>query len=109
MKDCLNLQLTQFYFFKKFHDPESRIVKFQLAKSVTSSGLNYEESQAASSNADFSNKINILFREMRESNYWFIIISETKLGDREECKKFINESDQLKKILGSISSKLKRK
>ena len=46
---------------------------------------------------------------MRESNYWFIILSETKLGDREECKKFINESDQLKKILGSISSKLKRK
>jgi hypothetical protein len=43
---------------------------------------------------------------MRESNYWFRVLSETKLGDQNECKEFIEESEELKKILGAISSKL---
>ncbi len=87
--------------------PENKIVKYQLTKSSTSSGANYEESQAASSRADFSNKTKISFKEMRESNYWFRVLSETGLGDPKECKRFIEESEELKKIIGSISSKLR--
>ena len=48
---------------------EFTVVRYQLAKSSTSSGANYEESQAGSSKADFNNKVRISLREMRESNY----------------------------------------
>jgi four helix bundle protein len=48
---------------------ETGIIKYQLTKSSTSSGANYEEAQAASSKADFINKVNISLKEMRESNY----------------------------------------
>ncbi|MCH8318411.1 MAG: four helix bundle protein [Bacteroidetes bacterium] len=36
---------------------ETNVLKYQLTKAATSSGANYEESQAASSNADFKNKV----------------------------------------------------
>jgi four helix bundle protein len=49
---------------------EFEVIKYQLAKSATSLGANYEESQAASSRADFGNKICILLKELRETNYW---------------------------------------
>ncbi len=35
------------------NDPESKLIRFQLGKSATSIGANYEESQAGSSKADF--------------------------------------------------------
>ncbi|MFZ0454850.1 MAG: four helix bundle protein [Ignavibacteriaceae bacterium] len=112
-KNDLNERLFNFavdtiLFLQKIKNtPESKIIKYQLTKSSTSSGANYEESQAASSRADFSNKIKIFLKEMRESNYWFRVLCETKLGDQNECKGFIEESEELKKILGAISSKLK--
>ena len=37
----------------------AEVVKYQLAKSATSSGANFEESQAGSSKADFNNKVRI--------------------------------------------------
>ncbi|MBK7499306.1 MAG: four helix bundle protein [Ignavibacteriales bacterium] len=87
--------------------PEFNVVRYQLSKSATSSGANYEESQAGSSKADFNNKVRIALREMRESNYWLRIIKET-LNDIERVNALdllLDESDQLKKILGSIVSK----
>ena len=64
-----------------------------------------EEAQAASSRADFKNKITISLREMRESNYWLKIFEALDLGDKETVIYLVNESCELKKILGSISSK----
>ncbi|WP_294220204.1 four helix bundle protein [uncultured Chryseobacterium sp.] len=51
------------------NDPESKLIRFQLGKSATSIGANYEESQAGSSKADFKNKVKIALREARESNF----------------------------------------
>ncbi|MEA2076985.1 MAG: four helix bundle protein [Candidatus Marinimicrobia bacterium] len=67
--------------------PEFKVIRHQLAKSATSSGVNYEESQAGSSKADFTNKIRISLREMRESNYWLRII-----------KSITKKTKQLKRI-----------
>jgi len=89
------------------HGKEYDVIKYQLTKSATSSGANYEEAQAASSKLDFKNKINISLREMRESSYWLKIIERIYPSDKglDQLKK---ESEELKKILGSISSKFKR-
>ena len=83
---------------------EFSVIRYQLAKSSTSSGANYEEAQAGSSRADFNNKTRIALKEMRESNYWLKIISAT-LPDKlknEELTYLVDESGQLKNILGSI-------
>ena len=86
---------------------EYQIIVYQLTKSATSSGANYEESQSASSKADFKNKINISLKEMRESNYWLRIISAIS-NESNEIKYLIRESEELKKILGSIVSKVSK-
>jgi four helix bundle protein len=85
------------------YSPENKTLRTQLSKSACSSGANYEESQAGSSQADFSNKVKISLREMRESNFWLRIIkSTTKEIDSKEIEYLIAESTELKKILGSI-------
>ena len=86
---------------------ESNVFKYQLTKSSSSSGANYEEAQAASSKADFKHKILLSLREMRESNYWLRIFKELSLGDKIKCEYLVKESDELKRILGAIASKLK--
>ncbi len=87
---------------------EYRIIKYQLIKSSSSSGANYEEAQGASSRKDFKNKIFISLKEMRESNYWMKIIERVNKDRKliDEIKNIKTESEELKKILGAIASKL---
>jgi four helix bundle protein len=79
------------------------VIKFQLTKSATSCGANYEEAQAACSRADFLNKVRISLKEMRESNYWLRILSDLELKNKKEIESLVTESVELKNILGSIS------
>jgi four helix bundle protein len=88
------------------YSPENKTIRTQLSKSACSSGANYEESQGGSSKADFSNKVRISLREMRESNYWLRIIKRTVNEVNEKHLDFlIKESAELKSILGSIVQK----
>ena len=86
---------------------EINIVKVQLSKSSTSIGANYEESQAGSSKADFRNKIRISLREARETNYWLRIIKELEITENVELPKLLQESLEIKNILGAILNKTK--
>ncbi len=88
-------------------EPEFNNIRFQLSKSSSSSGANYEEAQAASSKPDFLYKIEISLKEMRESNYWLRLIRATIDFEGElknELSYLIDESAELKRILGRISS-----
>jgi len=117
MKNDLNDRLFLFAinvlkFLQKLPNvSEYKIIRYQLAKSCTSAGANYEEAQAGSSKADFNNKVRISLREMRESNYWLRIIkgilSQNNIDD--ELASLIRESDELKKILGTIVTKTNKK
>jgi len=106
----LNFAIRCLKFIRILSDTvEYKVIKYQLAKSSTSSGANYEESQAGSSKADFNNKVRISLREMRESNYWLRIIKAMDdFSNSEELKWLINESNELKKILGSIVQKTRK-
>lgn len=88
------------------YSKETDIIKNQLVRSATSSPANYEEAQAASSRADFKSKINISLREMRESNFWLRILEDLQVGDSLQINKLKGESEELKRILGSICSKV---
>jgi four helix bundle protein len=84
--------------------PEVNVITYQLIKSSSSTAANYEEAQAAVSKADFSNKIGIALKEKRESNFWIRLI--IAIGNNNEPWQILEkESEELKKILGSIYSK----
>jgi len=88
--------------------PEYKVIVYQVVKASTSSGANYEESQAAVSTADFANKVGIALKEMRESHYWIRIIIAI-LEHHTIWIPLEKEADELKRILGSIYSKSSRK
>jgi four helix bundle protein len=107
-----NFAVKAIKFLRKLPEStEFKVIRYQLSKSSTSSGANYEEAQAASSTADFIYKVEIAYREMRESNYWLRIIqATTNRRDEEfanELKTLLNESTELKLILASIIIKAK--
>jgi four helix bundle protein len=49
----------------------------------------------------------IALREIRESNYWLRICAGSNFGEINMNKKLIEESSELKNILGAICSKFK--
>lgn len=107
-KRLFNFAVRTIHFLKTLPDaPEVKVIRYQLIKSSSSAGANYEEAQAGSSKADFTNKVRISLREMRESNYWLRLIkaSVEKTYVINELEWLINESLELKKILGSIVQK----
>ena len=97
--------ITIKYIRKLPNSYDYKVIKYQLTKSSTSSGANYEEAQAGSSRADFSNKTRIALREMRESNYWLRIINGIIEKKDDELLWLIQESKELKNILGTIVQK----
>ena len=86
--------------------PEYQIIRYQLGKSSTSVGANYEEAQAGLSRADFRNKVRISLKEARESNYWLRVIAAMHETSEEEIRFLLKESLELKSILASICNKL---
>ncbi|MDK2788037.1 MAG: hypothetical protein PWP07_1262 [Epulopiscium sp.] len=88
------------------YSPENKTIRTQLSKAACSAGANYEESQSGSSKADFTNKVRISLREMRESNYWLRIIKRTVRDvNQSDLDYLVKESSELKSILGSIVQK----
>lgn len=83
-----------------------KVPRHQLAKSSTSMGANYEESQAAESKKDFIHKIGIVLKETRESNYWLRVINAVSINDndidRKTLNSLLNESLELRKIFSTI-------
>ena len=110
-KRLLNFAIDVIKLLRKLPNTEEyRIIKHQLIKSSTSSGANYEEAQGGSSKADFTNKVRISLKEMRESNYWLKIINGIILDNNtEKYDLLIQESKELKNILGAICVKTERK
>jgi four helix bundle protein len=86
---------------------EYQVISYQLLKSATSVGANYEEAQGAVSKADFSNKVGIALKEIRETNYWIRILIELSEKENTWKEKEI-ESKELMNILGTIKMKTSR-
>ena len=86
---------------------EYQVISYQLLKSATAVGANYEEAQGAVSKADFSNKVGIALKEIRETNYWIRILIELSEKENPWQEKEI-ESKELMNILGTIKMKTSR-
>lgn len=106
-KRTFNFAVDIIQFLKTIpYTKENDVIRYQLAKSGTSIGANYEESQATNSRPDFKHKIGIALKEARETNYWLRIMEKTNIGDLTKVGQLIKESDEIKSILAAIFNKV---
>lgn len=90
------------------YSKENEVIRYQLAKSSTSIGANYEEACGAFSKDDFKYKIGICYKEARESNYWLRIMKAAGISGSKKLDYLIKESFELKKIFASSMTTLRK-
>ena len=74
----------------------------QLLKSGTSIGANIEESVGGSSRKDFVYKLEIAYKEARETRYWLKLLKESGLLENKLAESFIIDCEEIIKILTAI-------
>lgn len=79
----------------------------QLLRSGTSIGANVEEALGGFSKKDFIHKLEIAYREARETNYWLRLFKESNLLENKIADSFINDCAELLKLLTTILKSLK--
>jgi len=105
-KRLLDFAISTLKFLTTLQDrKEFEVIKYQLSKSATSIGANYEESQTSTFN-EFLHKIRVALREANESSYWLKIIEALDIADQDQVKTLLMESQEIGKILGAIASKM---
>lgn len=74
----------------------------QMLRSGTSAGANYREARGAESRADFVHKVQIVVKELRETDFWLRMAVEAKLVSEARLRPLIQETDELTAM--SVSS-----
>ena len=86
-----------------------RDLALQLLRSGTSVGANIEEAIGGSSKRDFIHKLEIAYREARETKYWLRLFKESNLLQLKLAESFISDCDEIIKILTAILNSSKSK
>jgi len=77
----------------------SRYFAGQLMRSSSSAGANYYEACGAESRADFAHKLQIVLKELRETEYWLKLIGRAGLLPAEDISRTAQEADELARII----------
>ena len=87
-----------------------RHVKGQLLRSGTSPGANYEEACGAESRADFTHKLGIVLKELKESRFWLRVIYRTQKLPPKRVEPLIQECEELCAIIAKsiVTARAKR-
>ncbi len=85
------------------------ILSKQLVRSGTSIGANIEEAIGGQSRKDFYAKINVAYKEARETHYWLRILRDTNYISQKQAVSILADCDELLKIIGSIIRTIKSK
>jgi len=83
------------------------ILSNQLLRCGTSIGANVEEAIGGQSGKDFSSKMNIAYKEARESNYWVRLMSDSEILPKEISGDLLADPDEILRISGSILKTVK--
>ena len=78
------------------------VLSKQFLRSGTSIGANAEEAVGGQSKADFISKISIAYKEARETKYWVRLLQSTNYLDETQAKSFLNDLEEILKIIGAI-------
>jgi four helix bundle protein len=85
------------------------VLSKQFMRSGTAIGALIREADYAESKLDFIHKLHIALKEANETEYWLIILKESKLMSIEEFNVMENENKELLKLLISSIKTLKAK
>ena len=85
------------------------VLSKQLLRSGTSIGANIEEAIGGQSEKDFYAKLTISYKEARETKYWIRLLRDSEYLDKEIANDFLNDLEELLRIIGSIQKTLKVK
>ncbi len=99
---AFSLRIVRLYQRLAKHSELGRILGRQLLRSGTAIGANYQEGQAGQSRKDFINKTAIALKEARETHYWLRLVVGSDLLPPDLVRDLACESEQIKKILGAI-------
>ena len=98
---CLIVRLVQFLHTR---GPVAKALSYQLLKSGTSAGANYEEADDGSSRRDTLAKNRIVLRELKETRFRLRVLRSTGfLGS--EHDPVVNEAAELVRIVATIVRK----
>jgi four helix bundle protein len=92
----------------KQNDVEGALIN-QLLRCGTSVGANVHEAQYAQGTKDFISKFEIALKECNESEYWLELLHETNSINEVEFKSFQKECIELRRMLVSSVTTLKKK
>jgi four helix bundle protein len=76
-----------------------------MLRSGTSIGANIAEANGAISEADFSSKISIAYKECLETKYWLSLLKDTDYVSEKSFESMHTDADEIAKILFSILEK----
>ena len=74
----------------------------QFLRSGTSIGANIEEAIGGSSRKDFVHKLEIAYKEARETRYWLRLLKGSSLLKNKLAESFIKDCEEIIKILTAI-------
>jgi len=95
------------YLYKKLKMQKEFELASQILRSGTSIGANIEEAIGGQSRKDFLHKISISYKEARETKFWLRLLRDTNYLDLETAKTYLNDCEELLRILGSIQKSVR--
>ncbi|MDJ0742702.1 MAG: four helix bundle protein [Xenococcaceae cyanobacterium MO_167.B27] len=78
------------------------IISKQLLRSGTSVGANLAEANGAISEADFSSRVSIAYKEIQETKYWLSLLKDTGYITEKSYLSINDEAEEISKILYAI-------
>ncbi len=100
-----SLQIIQTYL--KLNSQKEFVLSKQLLRAGTSIGANIEEGVAGQSKKDFIAKLQISYKESKETHYWIRLLKDSNLLDASISDKLITDLDEIIRILRAILIKSK--
>jgi len=77
-----------------------RQVSSQMLRSGTSAGANYAEAQGAEPKADFTHKLGIVHKELKETRFWLRLIHAAQIVKPQRVEPLRDECEELCAITG---------
>lgn len=90
-------------------DKREFVLSKQFMRAATSIGANVEESVGGQSEKDFFMKLNIAYKEARESHYWLRLLKDSEIITTEMANPLIQDIEEIQRILGSSIKTLRGK
>ena len=90
--------------------PAARSLVKQLERCGPAGGANYEEARGAESPSDFTHKVRIALKQVRETRYWLRLVLKAELLDcPHTLARLIDESGELIAILTASANPARRR